>query len=263
MDPFPRPTNSSSIDDLQVVLDGPEDLTAAEIKETALSEQQVRCIDLWDQFVRRVPADERMPSFPIWGDEIGASYPFETHTPSELSVSELREVVEGTREGSESTRDELLGLLPAYAKRPGPFPAWKQRFIRQNREWLSSLNGAVEADWLSQVRQLPPSLRKLEWNCKGDDRTLWSKILQFRPSGLRAKRFVSVPALVAMTTTQIPIIGPQRRYITRREALRLQGFADTLRLPTSRQASFKALGNAVHVGVVRRILDSVLESRPV
>jgi DNA (cytosine-5)-methyltransferase 1 len=53
-----------------------------------------------------------------------------------------------------------------------------------------------------------------------------------------------------MTTTQIPILGPERRFLTRVEGLRLQKFPDTHRLPASRAAAFAALGNAVHVEVV-------------
>ena len=78
-------------------------------------------------------------------------------------------------------------------------------------------------------------------------------MLQFRPSGLRVKRYSSVPALVAMTTTQIPILGPKRRFISRTEGLRLQGFPDTHRLPESRVRAFAALGNAVHVKVAQTV----------
>jgi DNA (cytosine-5)-methyltransferase 1 len=61
-----------------------------------------------------------------------------------------------------------------------------------------------------------------------------------------------------MTTTQVPILGPKRRFITRVEGLRLQGFPDNYKLPASRARAFQALGNAVHVGVVHAIMKSVL-----
>lgn len=103
-------------------------------------------------------------------------------------------------------------------------------------------------------------MRKLEWNCKGDERNIWKHVLQFRPSGLRVRRSTSAPSLVAMTSTQIPILGTERRFLTRVEGLRLQGFPDTYKLPYSRDKAFKALGNAVHVGVVEAIAKKLLGS---
>src|SRR6202011_1339873 len=96
---------------------------------------------------------------------------------------------------------------------------------------------------------------KLEWNCHGEVRDLYEHVLQFRPSGLRVKRMRTAPALVSMTTTQIPIVGPQKRFITRTEGLRLQGFPDDHHLPKARRDAFAALGNAVHVELVRLIAE--------
>src|SRR5262249_25982661 len=111
---------------------------------------------------------------------------------------------------------------------------------------------------LDDLASLPPSHRKLEWNCNGEVRDLWQCVLQFRPSGLRAKRYTSSPALVAMNTTQIPILGPERRFITRVEGLRLQGFPDAHRLPRTREMAFAALGNAVHTGVACAVASRLL-----
>jgi DNA (cytosine-5)-methyltransferase 1 len=61
-----------------------------------------------------------------------------------------------------------------------------------------------------------------------------------------------------MTSTQIPILGPEQRFLTRVEGLRLQSFPDHHNLPKSREKSFKALGNAVHVGVVETIAKQLL-----
>ena len=131
------------------------------------------------------------------------------------------------------SRPKLLDLLPSHARdNTKRFADWKRKFIRLNREWFQANERYIPNGWLDRLREdFPPSLRKFEWNCKGETRDLWEHVLQFRPSGLRVKRMSSIPALVSLTTTQIPIIGPRRRFITQVEALRLQGFPDDHALP--------------------------------
>jgi DNA (cytosine-5)-methyltransferase 1 len=200
--------------------------------------------------VQAIPNEVALPSFPIWSDEFGATYPYVDKVPSDCSLRELREHLNGTAPLELADKEGLLRLFPTYARTEGPLPVWKQQFIRQNRDWYGVIYDHIPEAWLQDLRaSFPPSLRKLEWNCQGEERNLWSFVLQFRPSGLRAKRFEAVPALVAMTTTQIPILGPMGRFITRVEGLRLQGLDDDHALPSSREAAFRALGNAVHVEV--------------
>lgn len=250
-DPFPR-GETSAVPSLNSIVQPRTELTPADSIETRLTAQQIACIELWNEFLTHLPSEIELPSFPIWGDELGATYPFEGPSPWALSRGELQPYVPDAP--ANASKEELLARLPSYARRVGPeFPGWKKTFIRQNREWFRRIEEYLPAEWINRMRSFPPSLRKLEWNCKGERRDLGDHVLQFRPSGLRVKRYSSTPALVAMTTTQIPILGPERRFLTRVEGLRLQGFPDTHRLPTSRARAFAALGNAVHVGVVQQI----------
>jgi DNA (cytosine-5)-methyltransferase 1 len=228
------------------------DLSKLDRDETRLDEHYVRCIDHWNSFLKRIPSNRELPSFPIWGDEIGATYPFLLGTPHSHTAKQLRRVLRVNGTDVLVTKHKLLSGLPSYAReRERKFPPWKIKFIEQNRDWFETVH--IGKRWLKRLRDFPPSLRKLEWNCQGEVRDLWKHVLQFRPSGLRVKRYAASPALVAMTTTQTPILGPKRRFITRIEGLRLQGFKDSHRLPKRRDDAFHALGNAVHVGVVRAI----------
>jgi DNA (cytosine-5)-methyltransferase 1 len=251
--PFPEYNRNRQTSLGKIVLSR-EQLSAQDLRETSLSIQQVRCIDHWNELVRTLPSSVELPSFPIWGDEINASYPFEKRTPFTCRGIDLsRHLGQRPRKGRVA-KEELLARLPSYARtQTRSFPVWKVRFIKQNRDWFRSITADLSPDWITRLREFPPSLRKLEWNCHGEERDLWKYVLQFRPSGLRAKRYTSCPALVAMTTTQIPILGPERRFLARREGLSLQGFRLDHCLPESRAAAFTALGNAVHAGVVEAI----------
>lgn len=231
--------------------------------ETVLTLQQRKCIDHWNALLSKLPEGRvELPSFPIWGDEFEATYPFEKHSPFKAPIAELRRAVNGHTALSRVPREELLELLPSYARHDvEQFPRWKVDFIRKNREWFEEHRKYFGIRWLRKLREFPPSLRKLEWNCQGEERDLWQHVLQFRPSGLRVKRYSACPSLVAMTSTQIPLLGPERRFLTRVEGLRLQGFPDTHKIPESRSKTFHALGNAVHVGVVGAIANKLFQSK--
>lgn len=258
-DPFPR-GDRHRVSRLAEVVQAKAELSPAEAAEVKLTNQQVRCIDHWNALLKAIPSDVDLPSFPIWGDEIHARYPYGLVTPHDCSAEDLLHYLR--RNGTWQTRpkEDILALLPSYARTPqSAFPKWKVDFIRQNRRWLREVGGYFPDGWVRQLKAFPPSLRKLEWNCQGEKRDLWKYVLQFRPSGLRAKRYTSCPALVAMTTTQIPILGPEGRFITRVEGKRLQGLPDVHRLPKTRDRAFMALGNAVHVGVAKLIAEAVLK----
>ena len=253
---FP-PRARDAVTSMWDVVQSRDELTTLDQVETQIVDQHCRCVEHWNSFLEALPEEKvALPSFPIWGDEIDATYPYENTTPWAS--------IEGSGNGAAPQNGQIVTqenfqALPSYARRRGEqFPAWKVRFISANRTWLSSIRNELPPGWVKGLRSFPPSLRKLEWNCKGEVRDLWKHILQFRPSGLRVKRYANSPSLVAMTSTQIPILGPEHRHLSRIEGLRLQGFSDDFHVPNSRTATFKALGNAVHVGVVYVIASRLL-----
>jgi len=261
LEPFPiaNRTRKTSLTDIVQNL---EELSSDDKAETKLTSQQIECIEHWNVLLAAIPPSIELPSFPIWGDEIGAVYPYAKRTPWATPPRELRKLVPGPRNPLWTRKSVLLATLPNYAREEQKrFRSWKIQFIRQNREWFKTISPYIPDSWVDRLRQFPPSLRKLEWNVKGGERNLWRHVLQFRPSGLRARRYDRSPALVSMTATQIPILGPKRRFLTRAEGLLIQGFPKDHVLPASRAAAFAALGNAVHVGVVSEIAGRLLGQR--
>jgi len=268
----------------------------------------LRELDLNDRDVGRPEWRRAMPSFPIWGYELDPWhwYPADKNpalfssrlpaaraarqklldaleerlSPAGACASRLADFApRGKRTYLGALEDDTALALwhkswPAYAGERESWPHWKVRFIQQNREWAALLWERVGPDfmrqWLDELyeRVPAPSNQKLEWNCKGDELNLWKCILQFRPSGVRAKRTTQVPALVAMTTTQVPIVPrldpsepvagasptAKGRHLLRGEALELQGFPRTWVVPELRERVFASLGNAVHAGLVADVV---------
>lgn len=224
-----------------------------------LSEEHIAVIDSWQEFVKLFPKEEELPSFPIWSNEFGATYPYEDATPHSIGLRRLRKYrgSHGVDLGK-LTPAQRWEALPSYARgAEDEFPYWKVKFIEQNRDLYQRHKKWIRP-WLHRVMNVYPSFQKFEWNCLGEKRNVWRYVIQFRASGIRVKRPSSVPSLVAMTTTQVPIIGPQKRFMTPRECARVQGLDSLKVLPTVRTHAFKALGNAVNTEVVKAIAQALL-----
>jgi len=262
---FPDHTDRKACDINDIII--PEDADYMTLKDVTRQH-----LDVWQDFLDLlIENDAELPSFPIWAMEFGATYKY-TRSPHYQKNSELvglkgkfGEKIKG------NSRDDYFNCLPIYAnpivsEKNKIFPDWKKQFIRQNREFYEKNKIWIDT-WIHRVKNFENSHQKFEWNCGNEEHpTINNKIVQFRPSGIRVKRPTFSPALV-LTTTQIPIFpwvetpnGETGRYMTKKEAAKLQCMEDLKEFPDTIAKAFRAFGNAVNVEVVKKIAKSLLRS---
>ncbi len=201
-----------------------ENLSKEEKMKVALTSTEINWIDTWSQFVDAILTDSKnnsLPGFPIWVD----AWP-----------------------------------VNKKIRREKDMPDWKRDFLDKNENFYIQHKKILDK-WLKEndyLSDFPPSRRKFEWQAQ-DSKNLWSCIMHFRPSGIRAKKSTYVPALVAITQTSI--VGKNKkskRRLTVREGARLQGFPEWFNFYGQREAaSFKQLGNAVNVGVIYQTMKAL------
>lgn len=222
-----------------------------------LGERYQRYLDAWEEFLRLIPSSAKLPSFPLWAMEFDATYPIDGSGPlaqEEADLHRLKGAFGQSLAGAPISSIEKL--LPPYARKHDPLPKWKVAFIKQNRKFFGEHRNVL-ANWITQIRDFPPSFQKLEWNTQTGARTLKDKILQFRASGIRVKDPEYAPSLVALTTSQVPVLGWQRRYMSIEECARLQCLDGLSYLPVNPNDAYKALGNAVNSAVISTISKSL------
>lgn len=247
---FPKPIENNNIN-IRSVLDTDLD------NIVKVEKRQLDCINTWQKIISAIPSTSKLPSFPIWTTEFGATYPFEKKATLKYSLSDLKKFKGAFGINLNVQNKEILKeKLPTYVvnNENEIFPKWKVRFIQQNRVFYREHKKLLKP-FIEKLKTFPHSWQKFEWNCKGEIRDLKHHILQFRSSGLRVKRANYSPSLIASTMTQLPIIGWEMRYMTEIEAARLQSL-EGIKLPSRRTAAFKSLGNAVNAKIVESICEN-------
>ena len=233
-------------------------LTRNPVEAIPLEPEKVKVLSLWQKFINAIPIEDKLPGFPLWSMEFGATYPFEASTPHDIGITFLREFKGSFGKSLRNlTVDNLTSKMPAYSlTKQNEFPSWKKNYIRKNRAFYLKYKKQLKPI-VNELKILKvPSWQKFEWNVQGGERDLSKYIIQFRGSGVRIKKTDFFPSLVTVST-QIPIVGWENRYITPREGAKLQNL-NGIKLPSNIGSCFSALGNAVNSKIVQLIAEKLL-----
>ena len=200
-----------------------------------LDDKEVEILNIWDEF--RKGTNYESSNVPIWLDYMGI-FLSETEYQS-LQIYQVKEKVT-------KTISEL--------------PEWKQKFARKNRKFYIKHKKFIDK-WARKhdMLQRISTHKKFEWNCGDDYKSLRDVIVQFRHSGIRAKRPNYFPTLVAINNTPViwDVNKRRYRYITPREAANLQSFNKNYKFSDNDMETYKQLGNSVNVSIVRLLAQKL------
>ncbi len=193
----------------------------ASLSKLKVTETEKYWIDAWQEFLELMlkrRKNEKLPGFPFWADV-------------------------------------WLGNI----KHSKDDPEWKTDFISKNQAFYENHKREIDS-WLKRYQNLelfPPSRRKLEWQA-GENKSIWTSLIQLRPSGIRVKKMNYVPAAVAITQTTV--VGKLKRRLSVGEVAQLQGFPSWFSFGEQSSAkSYKQLGNGISLSTSYLTLKALVE----
>ncbi len=187
-------------------------------KEYRITARERRIIQVWNDFLKCIPSDEKLPGFPVWADAL-------IHSPI-------------------IPDDAPMWKINFLRKNSDLFNRHQAKLTK----WLTT------NDYL---RDLPPSRQKFEWQAQDSKRNLYNCLIHFRPSGIRVKKPTYVPALVAITQTSV-VGPRRRRITPREAAAIQGFPKEFEFGNQGDPASYKQMGNAVAVGAVQHVFKTLL-----
>ncbi len=221
-------------------------------------------LKIWKNFISELPHDV-YPVKPLWSMEFGATYPADAHWES-MTYDEWKKYkgMYGYPLAKCKTMAQVHQRLPNYVKTQKKTPpSWKIRYIENNRMFYEQYKRSINKHTLKAIKNFnQESWKKLEWNCGTAEKIYFDKLIQFRGSGVRIKKNDYIPSLVTVST-QVPIIGKYMRYISVEEAAKAQSMPLTIKLPDTKAASFRVLGNMVNIELVYQIARALLNNKTI
>ncbi|CAA0207891.1 Cytosine-specific methyltransferase [Tenacibaculum maritimum] len=248
----------------ETYLNSVDNILFNDVIDSDLELEKVDVLNVWKDFMNELPI-ENEPYRPLWSMEFGANYPLDVEW-EKLKFNDWVKYkgMYGYPLKKCKNLIEVYENLPNYVKtQEGVPPSWKQRYIKNNRNFYKDNKKSISASTLNKIKKFKAeSWKKLEWNTPGTERNYVDKLIQFRGSGVRVKKNNYLPSLVTVST-QVPIIGKYMRYIAPKEGAIVQSLPDDIKLPVTKAASFRVLGNMVNVELVHRVASELLKDHKI
>ena len=179
---------------------------------------------------------KHLSSLSIVAPEMGATYPLDFRNFRLKDMYTYRGAY-GKKIKKCSSWNNLFDHMPSYVKNQHKVPDWLRESVIYTRK-LYEKNNFFLNSWKKEINKNYNSWQILEWRGKNNKYILSEHILQFRASGIRVLKSDKIPSLIAMTSTQRPIIGSEMRYISKFEAAKLQNLDSLDHLPENEISAF-------------------------
>ena len=223
-------------------------------KKNPISKDKEFALNCWQDFISKT---SEFTSLPILASEFGATYPYGK------KVSTVKEMSKYKGAFGVSLRDcktwaSVQNWLPKHSRNEkGKASPRVAEAIKYSRDIYNRHKDFLDS-WKKNIEDFPVSWTKFEWQGNRELTNIWEHIIQFRASGIRIIKPDCAPSLIAMSTTQTPILGQERRYMSIKEAAALQSLDGLNFFPDSNGRAFKALGNAVNALIVKEIAKELI-----
>ena len=211
-------------------------------------------IKSWQKLLSACKIDS-LSSLSIAAPEMGASYPLDFQSFKLKEMYKFKGAY-GQKLNNSASWKNLLSKLPFYTRKERKAPDWLKSSVIHTRN-LYKENKPFLNDWIKTINKKHNSWQILEWRGDKDKYILSDHILQFRPSGVRVSKSDKIPSLVALNTTQRPIIGYEMRYLSKLEAAKLQNLHSLSYMPESDTLAFRSFGNAVNAKIVELLGEKI------
>lgn len=212
-------------------------------------------LEKWQQLLTNCTLPKEMPILSISAQEFGATYPIDFSKRGLNDLKKYRGAYGKRLEGCRNWK-EMLDSMPSYCRKSRRVPDWLKSSVEFSRDIYQTNKGKLD-EWHADFDKRYNSWQLLEWRGDRNKLLLSEHLLQFRASGIRVAKPCTIPSLVAMTTTQVPIIGSEMRYLSKCEAARFQNLHELSVIPDTDTVAFKAIGNAVNAKIVERIASNL------